>query len=92
MTRKGKKPMFETITIAWPNADGEMVETDFVGPKGAAQMAHEHIRTTAARRKNDPDYPLPVKIGARQLWKPAWIAEYLLAREHAARNGKRVAA
>jgi len=92
MKQKDKKSMFDTITIAWPNADGKLVETEFVDRIGRSKILNEDPRTTDIRAKREPNFPWPIRVGHRNLWKIDWIAEYLLAREQAVRSKKRAAA
>ncbi len=84
--------MFDTFKYDWPDADGNLIETEFVGREGRSKMLHEDTRTTDIKWKQDPDFPEPLKIGKRYLWKTEWIVEYMLAREHAVRSKKREAA
>jgi len=81
MKRKDKKPM--TITITWPDADGKLVDTEFMDRFAVSDLLRVNPRTMTAMRHDDDTFPEPLRFGKKELWKPKWIAEYLLAREKA---------
>jgi len=89
MNRKDRKLM--TITISWPNADGDFVDTDFVDRFGVSKLLRTTPRTLTEKYRLEETFPAPLRFGKKELWKPKWIAEYLLAREKAVRSKKREA-
>jgi len=59
--------MFDTFKYDWPDADGNLIETEFVGREGRSKMLHEDTRTTDIKWKQDPDFRMDCRIyaGAR---------------------------
>jgi len=89
MKRKDKSPM--TITITWPDADGKLVDTEFMDRFGVSKLLRTTPRTLTLKYRLEEAFPEPLTFGKKELWKPEWIAEYLLAREKAVRSKKREA-
>jgi len=87
--RKDKKTM--TITITWPDADGNLVDTEFMDRFGVSKLLRVTPFTLAKTYRQDRAFPEPLRFGKKELWKPEWIAEYMLAREHAVRSKNRAA-
>jgi len=84
MDQKDKTIM--TITITWPDADGKLVETDFIDRWAFSKMLHTTPRNFKLTHRAKDFFPKPLHFGRRQLWKPSWAIEYMQALEKDART------